>query len=202
MEANSLTGFSSAGSPDLARFQMLKAIKTQFYIHKSFDIQSDKEFLPSMPNEYDHIQHNPYGQATPSLYHIPRKQASSAVMISSPNTIPASMQYSRSVDFSNGSPSPSTSSLQINELLKTPKNRALFTNQSSPKNRNPNGGIALRKRISSGPQQPQHQPFSIQQSQFGVAATNSNLRFNNNNETDNNNVNNNTNNINNNNRNW
>lgn len=190
MEGNTLSNFSSSGTPDLARLQMLKAIKTQFYIHKSFDIQSDKEFLPSIPNEYDHhLQHNPYGQPSPSMYHIPRKQTSSAVTISSPNTMTPSMQYNRSIDFNSGSPSPANSSLQINELLKTPKNRTLYVNQASPKNRATTGGIALRKRISSGPQQLQLQlqPFSPQQSPFGNTPVDSNQRLHNNNNNNNNN---------------
>lgn len=41
--------YSTTSSSDISRIQLLKAIKNKFYIHKSFDFQSDLEFLPSLP---------------------------------------------------------------------------------------------------------------------------------------------------------
>lgn len=35
--------------PELSKAQMLSIVNNKFYIHKSFDIQSDMEFLPYIP---------------------------------------------------------------------------------------------------------------------------------------------------------
>lgn len=159
---------------DLARFQMLKAVKTQFYIHKSFDIQSDMEFLPTIPNEYDHHQYHHINQHynNPIASHIiPKSNISSPIM--SP-----SMQYSM-VDY--GNTSASSPQVHNDQQLYTPKTRNMYMNASSPR-RTVASNINLRKRVASmtppavhqqihqqlpiPPQpQPQQQPQQQQQQQ-------------------------------------
>lgn len=131
----SASAVSHASSVELARIQMLKAVKTQFYIHKSFDIQSDMEFLPAIPTEYEHM----------SI----RKPMAQVQSMPSPVMSP-SIQYSGRPDAYH---SPAA---QLNELLKTPKSRPTYMNQQSPKQRTPTSSAGVnmnfRKRVVSNTQ--------------------------------------------------
>ena len=118
---------SSATQLELKRMQAFKTIKAKFYIHKSFDIQSDMEFLPAIPSE----------TSTTSSYPPLQGQASS---------ISPTMQYNEYYR----SPMAYQS---MDDAIATPKSRMAYMNQASPKR----GSHGLRKRVVSNSQQQQHQ---------------------------------------------
>lgn len=46
---------------ELSRNQMFGVINNKFYMHKSFDAQSDLEFMPSLPTKVPVTATNSYG---------------------------------------------------------------------------------------------------------------------------------------------
>lgn len=52
-------------APDISRMQMYKAIKSNFCIHKSFDIQLDLEFMPSFPSDPNDPYNSTFKQKQP-----------------------------------------------------------------------------------------------------------------------------------------
>ena len=107
---------------DLQRLQLLRAIKTQFYIHKSFDFQSDMEFLPAITNEFD----GGLGGAKSSGYNGLNSPSNHLVN-------PYQQMNGQSMNF--------------NDLMKASKNRGMHTGNG---NEYGNGGVVTGNRITSG----------------------------------------------------
>lgn len=119
-----------ASSPtplEMKKLQAFKSIKAKFYIHKSFDIQSDMEFLPAIPSE-----------TSPTQSYLPLQGQNSTMSPTMPYN-----EYFRS---------PMTYQ-SMDDAVTTPKSRMVYMNQASPK-RGPNG---MRKRVVSNNQQHLHQ---------------------------------------------
>lgn len=133
-------GFSPV---EIARSQMLQSITRKFYLHKSFDLQSDMEFLPSIPAE----QSFPGSSKGPQMVRIP---AASPHQLSSP-PMASGAHFGSNVKRDYG---PSSGPLHhFSDLLTTPKNSVAFLNGDiSPKRalNSPNGGQANHRRRAGG----------------------------------------------------
>lgn len=55
-----------ASPADLAKAQIYKSITRNFYLHKSFDIQLDLEFLPALPEDKTPVLRHMAPQGLPS----------------------------------------------------------------------------------------------------------------------------------------
>lgn len=129
---------------DATKLQMLKSIKTKFYIHKSFDIQSDMEFLPAIPSEMSNERNFKKANNAYAFNPHPSPIPTSNIMY---DTRHSNEYYSNSM---NGG----TPGLHYNHITGTPKTRMAYLSQSSPKRTSPTspaaGGMKnLRKKTSS-----------------------------------------------------
>lgn len=153
---------------DLAKSQIFKSITRNFYLHKSFDYQSDLEFLPAIPSEPSSLYSSTPSSAiaTPNSMHIlsPQQQLSSPVMNHNMLGNKSQQQQQHQVlqsgnkEYFHGT-NPAASQ-QINDLLSTPKARMLYLNQelspkrnnAMPTNTNNSQNNLLRKRVASNNQ--------------------------------------------------
>ncbi|ODV66328.1 hypothetical protein HYPBUDRAFT_12037 [Hyphopichia burtonii NRRL Y-1933] len=156
---------------DTRRTQLLKSALRTFYLHKSFDIQSDLEFLPAIPSDTHSISVNSSTVsstvATPETMHVMSpKQVVSPIMTQ--NSMygyksNGGIQYNQQPTpnkefFHNSTP---LISQQLNDLLQTPKARMLYLNsqEKSPKhssvyaNTNTNSNPLRRRFASNGQNQ-------------------------------------------------
>lgn len=132
---------------EIARSQMLQSITRKFYLHKSFDLQSDLEFLPSIPADQNF---SGIAQA-PQMARIP---APSPHQLSSPpmgHNAHFASHGKRDFVPSSGPQH------HFNDLLNTPKNTMAFLNSEiSPKRPmgSPNGANVNPRRRGNGPEMP------------------------------------------------
>lgn len=118
------------GQNDAAKLQVFKSITRNFYLHKSFDYQSDLEFLPYIPAESAFHSKETYPTGALSPQQLAYSNGTlSPQQLASPNIMSKSINqtYSNHV------------SQQINDLLSTPKARLQYLSQNpelSPKRAN------------------------------------------------------------------
>lgn len=128
---------------DAAKLQILKSIKTKFYIHKSFDIQSDLEFMPHIPSEMTNDRNYKKPINSFAFNQLASPIHSHNIVYDGRHT---NEFYPNSV--ANGVPN------QHYNINDTPKSRMAYLNQSSPKPTSPSthsntGTRNLRRRVTS-----------------------------------------------------
>lgn len=130
---------------DAAKLQILKSIKTKFYIHKSFDIQSDMEFMPHIPSETANDRNYKKPNNAFAFNQLSSPIHSHNIIYDGRHT---GEYYPNAV--ANGM---SNQHYNVND---TPKSRMAYLNQSSPKRTSPsphsnNGTKSLRRKVTSNP---------------------------------------------------
>lgn len=130
---------------DAAKLQILKSIKTKFYIHKSFDVQSDLEFMPHIPSEMTNDRTCKKPNNSFAFNQLASPIHSHNIMYDGRHT---GEYYPNPV--ANGM------SAQHYNINDTPKSRMAYLNQSSPKRTSPstqsnNGTKSLRRKVTSNP---------------------------------------------------
>lgn len=129
----------NASLADAAKMQVLKSIKTKFYIHKSFDLQSDLEFMPYIPSEM--ANDRGYKKVTnPYAFN----------QLASPIASHTTMYDGRNNEYY---PSSGISGRHYNHINDTPKSRMAFLNQLSPKRTSPStsSNKHLRRKVATNP---------------------------------------------------
>ncbi|ODV79426.1 uncharacterized protein CANTADRAFT_6552 [Suhomyces tanzawaensis NRRL Y-17324] len=134
-----VAGLGTSIPLDNQRLQAYKGIMNKFYMHKSFDVLSDMEFLPAIPGDGSVL-------STPTL---------SPPLLNTPVASP-SFQYNRMNEY-HGHKNPNRVSYPGNgDMSSTPKTRMAYMAQS-PKRTPPNpNAMPMRRRVVSANQQAQY----------------------------------------------
>lgn len=148
---------SSIGASDQQKLNLYKNIKMKFYMHKSFDLQSDMEFLPAVPNEATNRAHILSPNNSPRFQY--RGMDYYAGNVSTPN-----QYYSQMHNNSGMYPA-------YNNDNTTPRTRMSYLNsaQSSPRRNHPNvNNVSSRggRRVNSGHNHSNNSTFNNLTSSF------------------------------------
>lgn len=132
------SSYQRYGQSDAAKLQVFKSITRNFYLHKSFDYQSDLEFLPAIPSESAFSAPSPADVS--SFQQMARKNPTSP-QNASPNMKSINLTYVTQ---------------QIVDLLSTPRARLQYLNQNPEIS--PKGPTASLNGMRKMQQQPYQKP--------------------------------------------